>query len=225
MKLLNEHPWDVSTTEAKEIQEQLRKWVEIRDGVGRPQKTIAGVDLGFEDGGVCRSAVAVLSWDDLSLVEHAVVRVPVTFPYVPGYLSFREIPGIITSLEALSKLPDIILCDGQGTAHPRRMGIACHLGVLTGIPTIGVAKTRFIGAFGDVPEEKGEWTPLMDRDETIGAVLRTRANCKPIFVSPGHLVTLKQAVEITMHCTPKYRLPETTRAAHHLASVSDTPLS
>ncbi|HTY99332.1 MAG TPA: deoxyribonuclease V, partial [Rhodocyclaceae bacterium] len=141
-----------------------------------------------------------------------------TFPYVPGLLSFREIPALLAAWERLAIVPDLVLCDAQGFAHPRRFGLACHLGLWLDVPAIGVAKSRLIGTHGPVPEAKGEWTPLLDNDEVIGGVLRTRAGCKPLFVSVGHRVSLESAVAWTLACTTRYRLPETTRQAHRLAS-------
>ncbi|MGD8673007.1 MAG: endonuclease V, partial [Thiogranum sp.] len=134
------------------------------------------------------------------------------------YLSFREVPAVLEALGTLASRPDLILCDGQGLAHPRRFGLACHLGVLTDIPTIGVAKSRLVGEHGALPPQKGSWVPLMDKGETIGAVLRTRDNVSPVYVSIGHRTSLATAIDYVLRCTPRYRLPETTRRAHRLAS-------
>ena len=184
-----------------------------------PPRTVAGVDVGFEQGNtVARAAVVVLDYATLEPLEHALARLPVSFPYVPGLLSFRECPVILHALQALPVTPDVLLCDGQGIAHPRRLGIASHLGVLTGLPTVGVGKSRLTGRHGEVPEGRGDWTPLRDRGDTIGAVLRTREGTKPLFVSPGHRVCLQTAVALVMHCTTRYRLPETTRWADGIAS-------
>ena len=177
------------------------------------------MDVGFEDHGkITRAAVAVLEYPSLELVEQAIARLPTCFPYVPGLLSFREIPAVLVALGQIKRLPDLLLCDGQGLAHPRRFGIACHLGVLTDIPAIGAAKSRLVGRHVEVPEEKGQWVPLMDKGECVGAVLRTRSGIKPLFISPGHRISLEAAIDYVMACTPKYRLPETTRRAHRLAS-------
>jgi len=137
---------------------------------------------------------------------------------VPGLLSFREAPAILAALAEIERLPDVLLCDGQGLAHPRRFGIACHLGVLTDLPSIGVAKKRLVGTHDEPPDTRGAWVPLVHREETVGAVLRSRAGVKPIFVSCGHRVGLEAAVELVMACTTRYRLPETTRRADRLAS-------
>lgn len=218
MHLAVEHPWDLSPKEAIALQQRLRGRVETRDRFG-PVKTVAGVDVGFEDSGATtRAAVAVLELDGLALRAQAVAREPTRFPYVPGLLSFREIPAVLAALDRLAELPDLLLCDGQGIAHPRRFGIASHLGLLLDRPAIGVGKTRLTGTHGEVPAGKGEWTALTDDGETLGAVLRTRAGVKPIYVSPGHRIGLESAIRYVMACVTRYRLPETTRHAHRLAS-------
>jgi deoxyribonuclease V len=208
----------LTVEEAIAIQQKLRSEVITEDQLGVVQY-VAGVDVGFEESGtITRAAVAVLSFPDLELQEQAIARRPTTFPYVPGFLSFREIPAVLDALEKASLTPDLILCDGQGIAHPRRFGIACHLGVLIDIPTIGVAKSLLIGKYADVPEERGAWKPLVHGRETIGAVLRTRTGVNPVYVSSGHRISLTNAIKYVMECTPKYRLPETTRWADKLAS-------
>jgi deoxyribonuclease V len=159
-----------------------------------------------------------LSYPELELIEEAIAIQKTCFPYIPGLLSFREVPAVLDALEKLHGLPDLLLCDGQGLAHPRRFGLACHLGVLTGIPSIGVAKTRLTGSHGPVPMRRGDWTPLIHKSEKVGAVLRTRAGVKPVFVSVGHKTSLETAIAYVMACTTRYRLPETTRSAHRLAS-------
>ena len=148
----------------------------------------------------------------------ALARIPTQMPYIPGLLSFREIPAVLAAWEQLTVLPDLLLCDGQGLAHPRRFGLACHLGLLLDLPTIGVAKSRLIGSHVPPAPDKGSWQPLEDKGEVIGAVLRTRANVTPVYVSSGHRVSLRTAVAWTLRCVTRYRLPETTRAAHRLAS-------
>jgi deoxyribonuclease V len=180
---------------------------------------VAGIDAGIEqDGHVIRAAAVVLGFPGLEPVESAVVRLPLAFPYVPGLLSFREAPAALAALDKLRIAPDLILYDGQGIAHPRRFGIASHVGLWAEVPTIGVAKTRLVGAYRDPPQRRGAWSPLTDGDEIIGAVLRTRAGVKPLFVSVGHRVSLTGAVGWVMACVTRYRLPETTRQAHRLAS-------
>ena len=219
MKIEQRHNWNLTTSEAKTIQEELRKEVITEDRFEEPVKYVAGVDMGFEaDGTISRAAVAVLSFPDLQLQEQTIAKRPTTFPYIPGFLSFREIPAVLDALQKINTTPDIILCDGQGLAHPRRLGIACHLGVILDMPTIGVAKSWLIGDYEEVPQEKGSWKPLIHKDETIGAVLRTRANVKPLYVSSGHRISLPTAIDYVLRCTPQYRLPETTRIADKLAS-------
>ena len=211
--------WPLTVAEAREVQEKLRARVITRDRIGRV-RTVAGIDIGYEgDNRLARAAAVVLAFPSLELVEEAVVRVPVKFPYVPGYLSFREVPAALAVLAKLEYPPDLILCDGQGRAHPRRFGLACHLGVLLDIPTIGVAKSRLIGKPGGrLGRAKGSWVPLVDSGEIIGALLRTRTGVKPVYVSIGHRVSLDTAIDYVRRCTPRYRLPETTRRAHRLAS-------
>lgn len=212
------HTPPVTIEEAIAIQEQLRGKIITTDLLSEV-KYVAGVDMGFEaDGTISRAAVAVLSFPDLQLQETAIARRPTSFPYVPGFLSFREIPAVLDALEKINIVPDLILCDGQGIAHPRRFGIACHLGLIVDIPTIGVAKSLLIGKHQEVPEERGNWRALTHRGETIGAVLRTRTSTKPLYVSSGHRVSLPTAIDYVLRCTPKYRLPETTRIADKLAS-------
>jgi deoxyribonuclease V len=217
------HDWDLSPAQAIALQARLRDRVVRADRIGTVRH-VAGVDVGFEaDGRITRAAVAVLDYPGLALAEQAVVRMPTRFPYVPGLLSFREAPAVLAAFERLRIAPDLILYDGQGIAHPRRFGIASHIGVLLDCPSIGVAKTRLVGAHRAPANRRGAWAPLRDatadgRMETIGAVLRSRAGVKPLFVSIGHRVSLESAVRWTMACVTRYRLPETTRWAHRLAS-------
>jgi deoxyribonuclease V len=212
------HSWKVTPAQARRIQAEGREHVVAADWLGEVRR-VAGIDVGFEEAGaVTRAAVAVLEFPTLRLLESALACLPTTFPYVPGLLSFREIPAVLEALHQLSAPPDLLLCDGQGYAHPRRFGLACHLGVLTGLPSIGVAKSRLLGTHGPLPAHKGAWVPLLDGDDTIGAVLRTRTGVAPLYVSIGHRVTLPTAIHWVLACTTRYRLPETTRQAHRLAS-------
>ena len=212
------HRWDLSPAAAIRLQQSLRERVETRDRLGKVER-VAGVDVGFEDDGrVTRAAVAVLSFPGLELVDCAVARRPTRFPYVPGLLSFREAPAILAALAALRAPPDLILVDGQGIAHPRRLGIASHLGLAADIPTIGVAKSRLIGTHREPAARRGATAALRDGRETIGTVLRTRAGVRPLYVSIGHRVSLRTALRYVLACTTRYRLPETTRWAHRLAS-------
>ncbi len=212
------HPWNITPGEARELQLELKPKVITADRF-TPPCWVAGVDVGFEARGtITRAAVAVLSFPGLQLVDQAIAQQATRFPYVPGLLSFREIPAILEALQSLSRPPDMLLCDGQGLAHPRRFGLACHLGLLTDLPSIGVAKSRLVGRHEALPEHKGAWVPLLDKKEVIGAVLRTRAQVKPLYISIGHRISLASAIQYVLACTTRYRLPETTRAAHNLAS-------
>lgn len=218
MKIPAPHPWNLSPVEAIALQRELRAHLILDDRLGLVRR-VAGVDVGFEGGGtVTRAAVAVLRYPELELLETAIARRPTTFPYVPGLLSFRELPAVLEALEQLREPPDLLLCDGQGIAHPRRLGIASHLGLLVDMPSIGVAKTRLCGTYEEPPNQRGAWTPLRVGDEVIGAVLRTRLDVKPLYISPGHRISLETAIQWVMACCTRYRLPETTRHAHRLAS-------
>lgn len=220
MKIEQHHVWPHTLEEAIAIQEELRSEVITEDQLQEPIEYVAGVDMGFEaDGTISRAAVAVLSFPDLQVIETTIAYRPTSFPYIPGFLSFREIPAVLDALEKVQIIPDIILCDGQGIAHPRRFGIASHLGVILDMTTIGVAKSLLIGKHQELPDTKGSWQPLIHRRETIGAVLRTRAGVKPVYVSSGHRISLPTAIDYVLRCTPKYRLPETTRVADKIASA------
>lgn len=212
------HEWPQTAQEAIAIQQQLRERVKRENDL--PEiRYVAGVDAGYDNAsGMTQAAVAVLSFPDLQLCDRAIVRRPTSFPYVPGLLSFREVPAVLDALAQLTIAPDLVLCDGQGLAHPRRFGIACHLGVLSDLPTIGVAKSRLIGTHAELGSEKGNWQPLIDRGETIGAVVRSRSDVNPLYVSIGHRISLGSAIDYVLRCTPKYRLPETTRWSDRLAS-------
>ncbi|HEY9879610.1 MAG TPA: deoxyribonuclease V [Leptolyngbyaceae cyanobacterium] len=211
--------WPTSAEAAIALQKQLRTQVITTDQLPDSIRTVAGVDAGFEEEGtVTRAAVVVLTFPDLVPIDEVLVRRPTTFPYVPGLLSFREVPAVLDALAALKTDPDLILVDGQGIAHPRRLGIASHLGLLIDHPTIGVAKSRFIGTHDPVPSEKGAWVPLMDKGDRIGAVLRSRTGVNPLYISPGHRISLQTALDYVLRCTTRYRLPETTRLADRLSS-------
>jgi deoxyribonuclease V len=225
------HRWDVTPAEARALQMELRSRVELRDRLGRIRR-VAGADVAFDsawrgarlppactgrDGqGQAIAAVVMFSYPDWEELECAVARRPLAFPYVPGLLSFREIPTILAALEGLREAPDLIFCDGQGYAHPRRFGLASHLGVLLDVPTIGCAKSRLIGepaAAGEPGARAGSWTPLVDGGERIGAVLRTRAGARPLYISCGHRVSLERAVALTLEACDGPRVPRPTRRA------------
>jgi len=212
------HGWDLSPKEAIALQKRLRPQIVTQDDFGEIRR-VAGVDVGFEEGGrITRAAVSVLSWPELDPMEDALARQPTRFPYVPGLLSFREIPAVLEALAQLRTPPDLLLCDGHGIAHPRRLGIAAHLGLYVNLPSIGVGKSRLVGRYEEPGPEKGDWSPLMDAGERIGAVVRTRTRVKPLFISGGHRVGLESAIRFTLAATTRYRLPETTLRADRLAS-------
>jgi deoxyribonuclease V len=211
--LQHEHSWDVSPDEAQRIQERLAPAVTeapLPDDV----ETVAGVDVSIR-GDTAQAAVTVLQLPDLEVIDEAIHRCEVPFPYVPGLLSFRETPPVLPALEQLSVTPDVLMTDSHGRAHPRRFGFACHLGVLLDRPTLGVAKSILVGEpQGPLDSEKGHHVPLVDDGETIGAVLRTRTDVNPVYVSVGHRLTLDAAVALTLDCSPRYKIPEPTRQAH-----------
>jgi deoxyribonuclease V len=212
--------WDVSYGEAIAIQNELRKRVDfspLRRAIG----AIAGADVSFDKrSDTIYAAVAVLEFPSLDPLELATVRGEAAFPYIPGLLSFREAPIVVEAFEKLARKPDILICDGQGVAHPRGFGLASHLGILLGIPTIGCAKSRLCGEHGEVGQNVGDYTPLKLKGRTIGAVLRTRRGAKPLFVSVGHMINLRGAIKVTLGCGGGYRIPEPTRAAHHLVNAA-----
>lgn len=213
------HPWDVNPKEALIIQSRLYSYIIQKDDFSEIN-TIAGVDVGFyPDQQKAHAAIAMFSYPELQRIDSLMLETRIKFPYIPGLLSFREVPAIIEVLEKFIFKPDLLLCDGHGYAHPRRFGLACHLGILTGIPTIGVAKSRLIGTHQIPDRSKGDWQPLIDQEQIVGAVLRTRNDVKPVYVSIGHRISLKTAVEVVIHCSPKYRIPEPLRQAHKLASI------
>jgi deoxyribonuclease V len=215
---LHPHEWNVTPQEAIAIQERMRHLVELVDRL--PQiHSVAGVDVHFNrEGRIAQAAVAVLSFPDLRLIDKSVAKRTVTFPYIPGLFAFRELPAVLDALAQLSKSPDVIICDGHGIAHPRRFGIASHLGVLLNQPTVGVGKTLLVGQHIELPSEKGSWVPLEECEEVIGAAVRTQTGIKPVYVSIGHRISLQTAVRLVIACATRYRLPETTRVAHRLAS-------
>lgn len=212
------HGWDVTAEAAVAIQKSLRDQLRI-EPLQAEVRRLAAVDTGFTDeGATARAAVALFDHPGLECVETRLAYRPVEFPYVPGLLSFREIPVVLEALNALSVTPDLLICDGQGIAHPRRLGIAAHLGLITDLPSIGVGKSRLVGTYEEPGQQKGDWTPLMHRGERIGSVLRTRPGVKPLFISPGHRCDHQDAIDWVLRLTPRYRLPEPIRVADRLAS-------
>ena len=210
------HPFDVSYDEARRLQTELAPKVATDAPLALSEiTTVAGADVSYSKRtNTCYCAAVVLSYPELAIVEVSSSVVESSFPYIPGLLSFREIPGLVGAFQGLETMPDLLVVDGQGIAHPRRFGLASHLGLMLDIPTIGCAKSRLVGQFETPAEEKGAWSDLKDNGETVGAVLRTRAGVSPVFVSVGHRVDLMSAIEFVLSCCPQFRLPETTRVAH-----------
>ncbi len=225
--------WPDTLEAAQTIQNQLRQHVRTVDDFSTI-RTVAGVDAGYEIDpeqaaqdapvySIARAVIVTLEFPSLQPLDYSMARYPAPLPYVPGFLSFREGPAIIAALESLRERPDMLIFDGQGIAHPRRLGIASHIGVLSDIPSIGCAKSLLIGRHAPLPDIRGSWVPLLDHNEIIGAALRTRSGAKPVYISAGHRVSLESAIDIIMACTTRYRLPETTRAADGLASHGRVP--
>jgi|SRR5579871_3606949 deoxyribonuclease V len=238
MRLAKVHEWNVSPAEAREIQEKLRERWEAEDRL--PEiRMVAGLDAAFvltgsqalkkknsrwsvlRDANRAIGGVVVFRFPEMTEIERVHAAMPLRFPYVPGFLSFREIPVLLAALKKLKRMPDFLFCDGQGYAHPRRMGLASHLGILLDRPTIGCAKSILIGAHEALPEKAGSWVPLRDEkasEEVIGAALRTRAGVKPVYVSQGHRVSLETAIRLTMSVSDGLRIPRPTREADRFVS-------
>ncbi len=199
------------------MQRELASKIVLEDQVGEV-KYVAGVDMAINEGnGMARAAVVLLSYPDLELLEKHIYEEPLRMPYIPGLLSFRELPAVLGAFQQLKQKPDLVMADGQGIAHPRRLGIAAHLGLWIEIPTIGCAKSLLTGRYEPVGEEVGSWSPLVDHHETIGAVVRTRVRVKPMFISPGHKISLESSITYVLACGLGYRLPEPTRQADKLS--------
>ena len=210
------HSWDVTPEAAREIQNRLRREVIAADRFGTIN-TVAGVDIGLKKD-IALASVVVLSFPELQVVDSEVAACAVRFPYIPGLLSFREIPPLLTAFDRLQTEPDLVIVDGQGIAHPRRFGLASHLGLILDKPTIGCAKSRLWGRYEEPGPEQGAYTHLVDKGEVIGAAVRTRTNVRVVYVSVGHRISLDSARTLTLACCRGYRLPETTRHAHNAAS-------
>jgi len=210
------HPWDLKAKEAIALQKKLA--LQVIDNVSLERiTTVAGIDVGFKDD-LAIAAIILLDFPDLDPIDTAVIERRVSFPYVPGLLSFREGPAVMDVIAKLDMKPDLIIFDGQGRAHPRRLGLACHIGLLTGIPSIGCGKSRLCGRHEEPAIEKGSHAPLLDKGEIIGAVVRTRTGVKPVYISAGHLIDIESSIRLVLACCKKYRLPEPTRLAHNLAA-------
>ena len=210
------HPWNVTLQEARQLQHELRTKV-LQIDQFRDIRTVAGVDIGLKKD-IALAAVVVLDLTDLQIIDGVVAESRITFPYVPGLLSFREIPPLLVAFAHLQTTPDLVIVDGQGIAHPRRFGLASHLGLILNMPTIGCAKSRLCGEYIQPEKEKGSYAHLTDNDEIIGIALRTRTDVSVVYVSIGHNISLGSARDFTLACCDKYRLPETTRYAHKAAT-------
>jgi deoxyribonuclease V len=236
MKAKKLHRWDVTPQQARRIQEELRAQVELKDRFAEANserrktkgeqrfhaiRTVAGADVAFDfrEGGTSQgraiAGVIVYSFPELQEIERAWAERPLQFPYVPGLLSFRELPALLAAMAKLRTPPDVIFCDAQGYAHPRRFGLACHLGVLLDCTTVGCAKSRLIGKHREPGRTAGCWAALEDANETIGAVLRTRSDVKPLYVSQGHRIALPSAMQLVLAVCDGYRIPKPTREADH----------
>jgi len=214
MRVHNLHAWEVSTAQAREIQVSLAKQVIAEDEVITP-RFVAGIDISAPDAqGIARGAVVVLRYPEFDIAEIEIAEGEITFPYVPGLLSFRESPLVLAACEKLHTLPDLVLIDGQGIAHPRRFGLASHVGLFLDLPTIGCAKSLLCGQHQPVGEEAGSRAELFDNGHLVGAALRTKSRVKPIYVSVGHRIGLASALQWVLRCCRGYRLPEPTRLAH-----------
>jgi deoxyribonuclease V len=212
------HPWNVTPKEAVEIQRRLQPQVTIRNRLKRV-RYVAGADVSSSvTDDTVWAGIVVVEFPGLEPVETRWARGKAFFPYIPGLLSFREIPILISALTKLKTMPDLILCDGQGIAHPRGMGLATHLGLLANCPTIGCAKSRLVGTYSGLAQEKGATAELVHSGKVVGLAARTRERVKPIYISVGNHITLKQSVNIVLRCCPRYRVPEPIRMAHHLVN-------
>ncbi|MGB2600727.1 MAG: endonuclease V [Candidatus Omnitrophota bacterium] len=219
MKYKNLHEWDISPKEAIRVQTDIRNRIILKPLQLKDIRLIAGVDVSVKED-LSRAAIVVLSYPDLVIQEEVTYTQKTTFPYVPGLLSFREGPVILNCLDKLMMKPDLFIFDGQGLAHPRRTGLASHMGLIIGTPSIGSAKSHLYGTYDTPGSKKGDYSIIKDKDGTpLGAALRTRDNTNPIYVSPGHLSDIPSAIKMILSCSPRYKIPEPIRAAHNAASL------
>jgi deoxyribonuclease V len=220
------HPWPTDVTEATALQKTLREKLRIKDDF-KQLNTVAGIDVSYDiQSNISHSVVVLMKLNQLQPIKIVRAQAPTTFPYIPGFLSFREIPVILEALKMLDDLPDLFMVDGQGIAHPRRLGIAAHLGVLLDMPSIGVAKSLLTGRYKEPGLKKGSQSPLLDKQsEKIGTVLRTKEKTKPLFISPGHCVSHDTVVDLVQQCLIKHRLPEPTRIADKVSKDKSNPNS
>jgi deoxyribonuclease V len=221
VKVADLHPWPTEAGEAETIQDRLRPLADLTSPGPVAVRTVAGLDVAYADDRLAAAAV-VLDAESLDVVEEATVIDRPGFPYVPGLFAFRELPALVDALRRLSVTPDLLVCDGHGLAHPKRFGLACHLGVLTGLPSIGVGKTRLVGSYDEPGGERGSWSAVSDDGQVVGRALRTQTGVRPVFVSIGHRADLDTACALTLRLAPRHRLPETTRRADHLSRMTLT---
>lgn len=216
LPLHHEHPWNPTPEEAIQLQRQLKKEIIVQP---LPEKIerVGGLDVRYQDGHF-RAAAVVFDFATMKVLEQSVIEGQISYPYIPGLFSFREAPPLLAAMERLKGMPEVWLCDGQGAAHPRRFGLACHLGVLLDLPTVGCAKSVLTGSFEDPLPERGRVSPLMDQGEVIGMAVRTREKVSPVFVSVGHRADLDSAVKLVLACGRGLRLPEPLRLAHWLTT-------
>ncbi|MFI5591505.1 endonuclease V [Amycolatopsis sp. NPDC051758] len=212
--------WPSTIEDALAVQERLRGRVDLTDDCAELPPTVTGLDVAYGTSDEIAAAVVTLETAGLTVVEERTHRAKAVFPYEPGLFAFRELPPLLAALDQLDHQPDVLVCDGHGLAHPRRFGLACHLGVLTGRPAFGVGKTRFVGTHAAPEASRGSSAPLIDAGEEVGAVLRTQDGVKPVYVSAGHRIDLAHACRLTLALTPRYRLPETTRQADRLSRAA-----
>ena len=216
MKVPDLHPWPATVGEAEAVQARLRPLLDLTSPGPQTVRTVAGLDVAYTEERLAAAAV-ILDAETLEVIEEATVVDRPGFPYVPGLFAFRELPALVDALRKLRITPDLLVCDGHGLAHPKRFGLACHLGVLTGLPSIGVGKTRLVGTYDEPDGARGAWSPISDDGEIVGRALRTQTGVRPVFVSVGHRADLDTACAVTLRLAPHYRLPETTRQADHLS--------
>ncbi len=218
------HDWNLSQEEARALQNELTKRVIREDRLEEPVQFVAGVDMAInENNNKARAAVVLLSYPEMEVVERHIYEEPIRMPYVPGLLSFREAPCVLGAFQQLRQRPQLVMVDGAGIAHPRRIGIASHLGLWLDLPTIGCAKSILTGSYNTAKlgEEAGSWEPLITKGETIGAAVRTRTRVNPMIISLGHLISLETSIEYVLKCARGYRLPEPTRQADKLSKDND----
>jgi len=213
------HGWDLSPRDAILLQRQLAGQVSLQDSIAKPIKRVAGVDVSYRRRAEqFHAAVVILDYSSMAILEAVSASGHVAFPYVPGLLSFRELPILLQAFRKITMTPDVILADAQGIAHPRRLGLASHLGLWLDLPTIGCAKSRLCGEGSEPALERGSWSPLLDAGDIVGRMVRTKDRVRPLFISPGHKTDFREASAVVLNCCRGYRLPEPTRQAHLLSN-------